>query len=268
MSFIRLFYFYKNYPLLKHRYFIELAYNGTTFNGWQIQKNAPSVQAAINEGLSHLCQELVNVVGCGRTDTGVHARNFYAHFDLEKPIKNNVQVVGNLNHYLSKEIVIYKIFEVNQDAHARFDATSRTYKYYILRSKDPFKNEFAYFYQGPLNVQLMNKGAKNLLQYSDFTSFSKLHTQVKTNICQLLDAEWTEDGNQLIFTISADRFLRNMVRAIVGTLLEIGRNKKSLDDLNTIIESKNRSNAGYSVPAKGLFLHQVNYPETKINLSL
>ncbi len=247
---------------MNHRYFIELAYNGTPFNGWQIQKNAPSVQETLNQALAHLCKEKVNVVGCGRTDTGVHARQFFAHFDLKVPMEETDPVVDHLNHFLPKEIVVFRIFKVAKETHARFDAISRTYRYYILRKKDPFQQEFTHFYHGLLNVDQMNKGSEVLMKYRDFTSFSKVKTQVKTNICEIREAHWKEQGNLMIFTITADRFLRNMVRAIVGTLLDVGRNKITPKMVGEIIESKNRSNAGYSVPAKGLFLEKVEYPES------
>ncbi|MCB2219241.1 MAG: tRNA pseudouridine(38-40) synthase TruA [Bacteroidetes bacterium] len=244
-----------------HRYFIKLAYDGTPYNGWQIQKNAPSVQAVINEALTQLCRESINVVGCGRTDTGVHARVFYAHFDLSNPLEDLLGLVRNLNHYLPKSIVIFNIFPVSPDAHARFDAILRTYRYYILRSKDPFKQAFSYFYHGPLDISIMNEGAELMQNFHDFTSFSKVKTQTKTNLCQIKEAYWTIEDNLLVFTISADRFLRNMVRAIVGTLLDMGKHKITLDELSAIIEHKNRAEAGYSVPAKGLFLENVIYPD-------
>ncbi|HPE58514.1 MAG TPA: tRNA pseudouridine(38-40) synthase TruA [Bacteroidales bacterium] len=245
-----------------HRYFLHLAYDGTPFNGWQIQKNAPSVQETLNRALFHLCKEPINVVGCGRTDTGVHARNFYAHFDTITAIINPTLLVENLNNYLPKGILIYDLINVSQDAHARFDAISRTYKYYILREKDPFNQLYAHYYRGPLNIELMNTACEILIQHRDFTSFSKVKTDVKTFICEISEAKWTSEGNQLIFQISADRFLRNMVRAIVGTMLDIGKEKFSISDFNKIIESKNRSNAGYSVPAKGLFLENISYPSS------
>jgi tRNA pseudouridine38-40 synthase len=250
---------------LKKRYFIKLAYNGTSYNGWQVQKNAPSIQASINEALTHLCKERLNLVGCGRTDAGVHARAFYAHFDLTKPLEDLSSLVKNLNHYLSKNIVIFDIFPVAPDAHARFDATSRTYRYYILRTKDPFKQAFSYFYHGPLDMEMMNEGAEILRSFHDFTSFSKVKTQTKTNICDIKMANWILVENLLVFTITADRFLRNMVRAIVGTLLDVGKHKITLDEFSAIIEHKDRSKAGYSVPANGLFLEGVDYPDSVLS---
>ena len=245
----------------KYRYFIKLAYNGTNYHGWQIQDNAPTIQAIFNQALKHLIGEEVNVIGCGRTDTGVHAREFYAHFNLKNPINSELnELQRKLNSYLPVDIRVCDLFAVKPDMHSRFDAISRTYKYYITRAKDPFNHEFAWFVYGDLNVNLMNKGAQLLLDYSDFTSFSKTGTQVKTNNCKISEAFWEEENEKLIFTITADRFLRNMVRAIAGTLLELGKEKITLEDFKIIIESKDRSNAGLSVPAKGLFLYSVRYP--------
>lgn len=248
---------------VKNRYFIKLAYKGTNYHGWQLQGNTPTVQLAINNALSTILRKEVNITGCGRTDTGVHASNFYAHFDLEKKINTDdlQKLTYKLNNFLSKDIVIFEIFAVHPEAHARFDANSRTYQYFISKRKNPFTHDISYYLFGNIDIELMNKGAKILFDYSDFTSFSKSNTQVKTNICKIIKAEWSKKEDQIIFTISADRFLRNMVRAIVGTLINLGLNKINLDDIKEIIESKNRSNAGYSVPAKGLFLTEVKYPE-------
>lgn len=245
------------------RYFIELAYNGKNYNGWQIQDNAPSVQQTINEAISVVLQKKINIVGCGRTDTGVHARQFFAHFDLEVsnqklPIKS---LINKLNGILPSDISIYNIFLVQSELHARFSAIKRTYEYKITRRKDPFDFEYAYYYPFQLNVGLMNKAANLLLTYSDFTSFSKVNTQVKTNICKIEKVHWQENGQLLVFQITADRFLRNMVRAIVGTLIDVGKGKISNQDFETIIDTKNRSNAGFSVPAKGLCLTEVSYPD-------
>lgn len=251
---------------MKQRYFIELAYNGKNYNGWQIQENAPSVQAALNKAISIALQEKVNIVGCGRTDTGVHAQQFYAHFDLENsPLEIDYNKLKNkLNGILPWDISIYNIFQVKTDLHARFSAIKRSYVYKISKRKDPFEHDFTYYHPHQLNKEKMNEAAILLLSYSDFTSFSKLHTQVKTNNCKIESAEWFEEDHLLIFKISADRFLRNMVRAIVGTLIDIGREKISIQEFKTIIESKNRSNAGYSVPAKGLYLTEVIYSDFSI----
>ena len=245
------------------RYFIELSYNGQNYNGWQIQENAPSIQQAINEAISTVLQQKINIVGCGRTDTGVHARQFFAHVDLNIDTKelDLTKIVKKLNGILSWDISIYKIFPVNSELHARFSATKRSYEYIISSCKDPFKHDYAYYHPYYLNIEKMNEAAALLLTYSDFTSFSKLHKQTKTNNCKIEEAQWIEKDHLLIFKISADRFLRNMVRAIVGTLIDVGREKISIEDIKTIIESKNRSSAGFSVPAKGLYLTEVIYSD-------
>lgn len=251
---------------MMQRYFLELAYNGKNYNGWQVQDNAPSVQQAINDAISVVLQQKVNIVGCGRTDTGVHARQFYAHFDTEDyPQELDLNSLKNkLNGILSSDISIYSIFPVKTDLHARFSAIKRTYEYKITTRKDPFDFDYTYYLPYSLNIDLLNEAANLLLTYSDFTSFSKLHTQVKTNNCKIEKAHWESKDHSLVFKISADRFLRNMVRAIVGTLIDVGREKISIQDFKTIIESKNRSNAGLSVPAKGLYLTEVKYPDFTI----
>lgn len=245
------------------RYFLKFSFNGTSYHGWQMQNNSVSVQEVINEGLSRILREKINVCGAGRTDTGVHAKEFFAHFntlnDLSKDERKNL--VYRLNKYFPDDIAIHNIISVKPEAHARFDATSRTYKYFITQKKDPFGREFSFFLLGEIDFALMNEAAKLLFNYSDFSSFSKADTQVKTNNCKIMSAKWTEENDKLIFTIKADRFLRNMVRAIVGTLLDIGRKRISLDDFNNIIKSKNRSEAGYSVPGHGLFLYKIEYPD-------
>jgi tRNA pseudouridine38-40 synthase len=249
--------------ILPNRYFIKLAFNGKNYHGWQMQDNALTIQSVINDALSKLLEEEINVTGCGRTDTGVHAKEFYAHFDINKILNKNDRdnIVFKLNNFLDDRIVIFNIIPVKPGSHARFDAISRTYQYFITRQKDPFDNDFSYYVYGDINIDLMNEGAKILYEYEDFTSFSKLHSDVKTNNCKVLYAKWAANKDKLIFTITADRFLRNMVRAIVGTLLDIGKKKISLKDFRKIIESKNRSDAGYSVPAKGLFLTKIEYPD-------
>ncbi len=242
-----------------NRYFIKIAYNGRNYHGWQIQENARTVQAEINDKLSTLVGKSINVVGCGRTDTGVHARNFFAHFDVASLGMDENQLSYKLDHFLPRDIVVLDLFKVSPDTHARFSALSRTYKYYITRKKDPFAAEFSYYYHGLLDLDGMQSACKYLLLQDDFTSFSKLHTQTHTNICNVLKAKWKEDGSKLIFTITADRFLRNMVRAIVGTLLEIGKGKLRPEDMERIIASGDRTQAGFSVPAEGLVLEEVKY---------
>lgn len=243
------------------RYFLKLTYRGTAYHGWQIQENAHTVQAEMNEKISVLCGEPVNVTGCGRTDTGVHARNFYLHFDLQQPLAFTPQdFVFKLNRFLPEDIAAYGVWEVPPEIHARFDANSRTYRYYISRQKNPFVQDMALIFMGKLDVKAMQQAARYLLDYEDFTSFSKLHTQTTSNLCRLAEAGWEQREQTLVFTITADRFLRNMVRAIVGTLLEIGKGKLKPEDMKTIIEAKDRSKAGFSAPAQGLFLEEVRYP--------
>jgi tRNA pseudouridine38-40 synthase len=244
------------------RYFIQLSYDGTNYHGWQLQQNAHSVQAELNEKLSTLLGESINVVGCGRTDAGVHARDFYAHFNKELLPFSEKDLAYKLNRFLPEDIAIGRIFSVDDEMHARFSAVSRTYKYYISRKKSPFNSLFNYFFEGPLDVPAMQDACAFLFQYEDFTSFSKLHTQTATNICKISTAKWELVNDELIFSITADRFLRNMVRAIVGTLLEIGKGKLKPEDMQQIIEAKDRSRAGFSVPAKGLFLEQIEYPDS------
>ena len=241
------------------RYFIHLAYNGANYCGWQIQPQSPSVQAELERCLSLKLGQPVSITGCGRTDTGVHARCYYAHFDIERPIDDCETLTQRLNAFLPNDIVLFRIFEVPLEQHARFDALSRTYHYQIARTKNPFHQDDAYAYYGPLDVNLMQQAADLLLQYTDFTSFSKLHTQVKTNNCRIMEARWLEQDGLLVFRIKADRFLRNMVRAIVGTLLEVGKSRMSLDEFRAVIERKDRCSAGESVPAQGLFLQEVDY---------
>lgn len=243
------------------RYFIQLSYKGTNYHGWQIQPNAISVQEVLEKTLSTVLRQKVEVVGAGRTDTGVHGSFFVLHFDVNEELGNPENLVYKLNSLLPTDIAIQKIWPVANNLHARFSAVSRTYKYYISTRKNPFKADTSFKYLLPLDIDKMNEAARILAEYEDFTSFSRLHTDVKTNNCKILWAEWEVVNTQLIFTIKADRFLRNMVRAIVGTLLEVGKGKLSLNDFRKIIEAKDRGAAGASAPAKGLFLVDVEYPE-------
>ena len=242
------------------RYFIELAYKGTYFHGWQIQPDAISVQEVLEKALSTKLQERISVTGAGRTDTGVHASFFVAHFDSPE-IFDIPKLIYGLNHLVGKDIAISKLYLVPKDTHARFDAISRSYEYRISFVKDPFAQEITSLFTKSLDVDLMNRASAILFNYIDFTSFSKLHTDTKTNNCKISEASWKQTGNFLVFTITADRFLRNMVRAIVGTLLDVGTKKISISDFKNIIESKNRSNAGSSAPPEGLFLTKIEYPE-------
>lgn len=249
------------------RYFIQLAYNGTAYHGWQIQENTvKTVQQVLNDMLSLLLNEKVFVTGCGRTDTGVHARDFYGHFDSTVDlILEHDKWIYKFNNALPADISIKKVFVVKENSSARFDAVSRTYEYIIAKKKDPFEIEKAWFLYGDLDIDKMNTAARMLFDHIDFTSFSKSNTQNFTNNCKILKAEWRADDDLLIFTISADRFLRNMVRAIVGTLIDVGKGKLSQEGFNEVINSKNRSNAGFSVPACGLYLVKVEYPNNNLS---
>jgi len=246
-----------------YRYFIQLSYKGTSYHGWQIQPNAISVQEVVEKTLSTVLRETVEVVGAGRTDTGVHASFFVLHFEVKEELSNFENLVYKLNSLLPNDIAFQKIWPVANDLHARFSAISRTYKYYISTKKNPFRTETSFKYLLPLDIDKMNDASHILAEFEDFTSFSRLHTDVKTNNCKILWAEWEVINTQIIFTIKADRFLRNMVRAIVGTLLEVGKGKLTLNDFRKIIEAKDRAAAGASAPAKGLFLVDVEYPEGK-----
>ncbi len=240
------------------RYFIDLSYKGTRYHGWQIQPNANSVQKELSETIATILQERIELVGAGRTDAGVHARQMFAHFDSNKEL--NTEFIYKFNSLLSNDIVIHNLLKVANNAHARFDATSRSYEYHIWLGRNPFLLETSWqIYQQNLDMEQMNKAAKLLLDYTDFECFSKVKTDVKTFQCKITEAFWQINGQKLIFHISANRFLRNMVRAIVGTLVEVGMKKKTIEDFRKVIESKNRSEAGVSVPAQGLFLTQVTY---------
>ncbi|MDH8702193.1 tRNA pseudouridine38-40 synthase [Dysgonomonadaceae bacterium PH5-43] len=242
------------------RYFIYLAYNGKNYCGWQIQPNGITIQETLEKALSILLRTNISITGAGRTDAGVNAKSMVAHFDYSENIDCN-NITDKLNRILPKDIVIYKVLEVKPDAHARFDAISRTYNYYITSQKDPFLNELSHRVTFNLDYNLMNEACKVLFEYTDFTSFSKLHTDVKTNNCKIMKAEWKQEGNCAVFTIQADRFLRNMVRAIVGTLLEVGRGKLNIEGFRRVIESKDRCKAGTSVPGNALFLSDIEYPK-------
>lgn len=244
-----------------HRYFVRLSYKGTAYHGWQIQPNAITVQETLQKAFSLLLKEDIAVIGAGRTDTGVHAINYFAHFELINGIDDLKQLVFKLNRFLKNDIAVHAVFPVKEDIHARFSAISRTYEYRIHRKKNPFLTDTSLYMYENLDFEAMNSAAKILFDYKDFTSFSKLHTDTKTNFCKIIRAEWIQRGEQYIFIIEADRFLRNMVRAITGTLLDVGRKKISENDFRKIIESKNRSAAGVSVPAHGLFLTEIKYPE-------
>lgn len=240
------------------RYFIELSYKGTNYHGWQIQPDVNSVQEEITKAFETILQEKIQIVGAGRTDAGVHASQMFAHVDTTKEL--TTEYIHKFNTILPNDIVIRTITKVLDEKHARFDAISRSYEYRILIGRDPFLLDTTWqIHKNKIQIDKMNKAAKVLFQYEDFESFSKVKTDVKTFNCTIMRAEWRREGNQLIFYIKANRFLRNMVRAIVGTLLDVGLEKISIEDFRNIIESKKRSEAGLSVPAKGLFLTEVNY---------
>ena len=241
------------------RYFIYLSYDGARYHGWQIQPNGSSVQEVLGKALSTLLHESIEVTGAGRTDAGVNASLMVAHFDTEHTADN--QLAYRLNKFLPQDIAIHKIVPVKPEAHARFSATSRTYHYYVITAKTPFE-PYAYRFPQPLDFDKMNEAAKALFDYIDFTSFSKLHTDVKTNNCRIMAAQWEQVSPiKWQFTITADRFLRNMVRAIVGTLLDVGRGVLTLEQFREIIEKKDRCSAGMSVPGNALFLADITYPE-------
>ena len=242
------------------RYFVYLSYKGTNYHGWQIQPNSLTIQEVLNKSFSTLLRENTELTGAGRTDTGVHASYYVAHFDSSNEQLDNEKTVYKLNSFLPKDIAISSIVRVKADAHARFDATSRSYEYHISTKKNPFEIEFAHSLYSNLDINKMNEAAHCLYEYSDFTSFSKLHTDNKTNICKITNANWQLEDGKLVFSISADRFLRNMVRSIVGTLLNIGSGKETVQGFRNIIEAQNRNKAGQSVPPQGLYLTDIKYP--------
>ena len=243
------------------RYFIYLAYDGTNYHGWQIQPNGISVQECLMKALSTFLRCEIEVVGAGRTDAGVHASLMVAHFDYDG-LLDTVSVAEKLNRLLPPDISVYRVCRVKPEAHARFDATARTYKYYVTAVKYPFNRQYRWRIYSSLDYERMNEAARTLFEYSDFTSFSKLHTDVKTNNCRIMHAAWTQvDDVTWVFTIQADRFLRNMVRAVVGTLLEVGRGKLTVAGFRRVIDQKDRCKAGTSVPGNALFLVDVTYPE-------
>jgi tRNA pseudouridine38-40 synthase len=243
------------------RYFIEITYDGTPYHGWQRQPNAISVQEKLEEALSTLLRRNMSLTGAGRTDAGVHARQLFAHFDSEDRLDTE-HLKFRLNRYLPQAIAIKSIREVTAEAHARFDATARSYEYIVGTAKNPFHKERAFLVEQPLQMQAMQEGAKLLLGNKDFKCFSRSKTDVKTYICEIRNAGWAVHDDNLIFSITADRFLRNMVRAIVGTLLEIGRGKMTINELQSVILNRNRNMAGPSVPAHGLYLTAVTYPQS------
>ena len=241
------------------RYFITLSYDGTRFHGWQIQPNGISVQGELDRGLSLLLRSEIHTTGAGRTDAGVHARMMVAHFDFDSAI-DGPQLVYKLNKLLPRDISIQRVEHVSDDLHARFSATSRTYHYYLHTCKNPFLRHYSCELHYPLDFQLMNQAARMLTEYDDFGAFCKAHADVKTTLCRLMKAEWHQTSpTEWYFEITANRFLRNMVRAVVGTLIDVGRGRLSLDDFRRVVEGKRRSDAGESMPAEALFLWDIQY---------
>lgn len=249
------------------RFFLRLAYRGAPFHGWQVQPNALSVQGEVEKALSTVLRIPVSIVGAGRTDTGVNAREMYAHFDYDGDLTENTEkgrLLVSLNRLVGRDIAIHDVIPVPADAHARFDATMRSYKYFVAFEKTPFFYPFSWHCPNGLDIDLMNEAARILLETDDFTSFAKLHSDAKTNICKVTKAEWTMEGDSIaVFTISADRFLRNMVRAVVGTLVDVGRGKLTVEGFRKIIERKDRCAAGQSMPGEALFLWEVKYDYIK-----
>lgn len=243
------------------RYFVRFSYFGKSYHGWQRQPNAVTVQQLLEEAYSTLLRKEVCLMGAGRTDAGVHAREMFAHYDLEKPVQGK-DLIYRLNALLPDDIAVQEIRPVQAEAHARFDAVERSYEYRTIIKKDPFETDRAYYLKQVPDLGKMNEAAAMLLEFTDFKCFSKSNTDVKTYYCHLKKAVWTREDHMLIFSVTADRFLRNMVRAIVGTLLEVGLGSKGLEDVKGIIKSRDRSQAGVSVPAKGLYLTQVRYPDS------
>ncbi len=241
---------------------MRLSYRGAGFHGWQIQPNDNSVQETIEQAMATVLRHPVSITGAGRTDTGVNARMMVAHFDVDTLIADTAVLVRSLNGIVGRDIAIHTIFPVHDDAHARFDATSRTYKYFAHTLKSPFLYPLSWQCRPDMDFDLMNQAAAHLLEYRDFTSFSKLHTDVKTNNCVVTRAQWDRVGEQWVFTITADRFLRNMVRAVVGTLVEVGLHRITIDDFCRIIEQRDRCKAGTSMPPHPLFLWDITYPYT------
>ncbi len=242
------------------RYFMRLSYYGGNYCGWQIQPHDPSVQETLEKALATLLRTPTGITGAGRTDTAVNARTMVAHFDTQQPIAHVPTFIRSINGILPRDIAVYQIVPVHDTAHARFDASSRTYKYFTHDHKSPFLHRLSWQCRPGLDYALMNEAAAHLLQYTDFTSFSKLHTDVKTNNCRVTHAAWQQQGEQWVFTITADRFLRNMVRAVVGTLIDVGTHKITVQQFCEIIEKKDRCSAGTSMPGHALYLWDITYP--------
>jgi tRNA pseudouridine38-40 synthase len=246
------------------RYFLEVAYDGTRFHGWQVQPNALTVQEVLEDCLSKVLRESISTTGSGRTDTGVHASQQFVHFDTEQQLDLQ-HIVFRLNRILPDDIAVNNLFLVKNEAHARYDAFARTYHYHITLRKNPYKRQYAWYHSRPLNIDKMNEAAAILLKYEDFTTFSKVKGDTKHYRCEMYIAEWVQEENELLFTIRANRFLRGMVRLIVGTLVDVGRGKLTVEEFEKILASQNRSQSSAAAPSEGLFLAKVEYPESIFN---
>ena len=248
------------------RYFIYISFKGTSYHGWQVQPNSLTIQKIMDRALTLILGENISTIGAGRTDAGVHARIFCAHFDSARSsLDADKNLIFRLNRFLPHDIAVTSVRRVRPDSNARFSAISRTYKYYISLEKDPFSFDSSWYLYGEPDVESMNRASELLRGYSDFTSFAKLHSDNKTGTCRIFSARWEADGNFLVFTIKADRFLRNMVRAIVGTMIELGRRRISIEEFERIVASRDRAAAGTSAPARGLFLCDIEYPAEIFN---
>jgi len=245
------------------RYFLEVSYKGTSYSGFQSQKNANTIQAEVEKAFKILLKEEIQLTGSSRTDTGVHALQNYFHFDTKSELSS--QLLYNLNALLPGDIAVRNLYKVRDEAHCRFDAITREYKYYVYQKKNPFLEGKAYYYPYTLDVELMQKAATIIKAYSDFTSFSKRNTQVKSFTCDIQESHWIIEGECFIYQVKANRFLRGMVRALVATMLKVGRNKTNPDNFRTIIESKDCTLADFSAPPEGLFLVQVAFPNNYFN---
>jgi tRNA pseudouridine38-40 synthase len=260
LYFGKVFYFYRKIIQVQ-RYFMELCFKGTEYHGWQYQPNAITIQQIAEETIGRFLGSKISLTGAGRTDTGVHASYFVAHFNSDSERLMPVsETIRKLNYMLPGDIAIFSIFPVGEKAHSRFSALSRTYKYFINRKKDPFRQETSCFIASKLDIDAMKKATAELFNYQDFGSFCRTNTDVRTNICNIMHAGWEEKDDMLVFTIKSNRFLRNMVRAIVGTLLRVGQNKLTIEEFKKIIEARDRREAGTSAIAQGLFLTDIEYP--------
>lgn len=242
------------------RYFLYLSYNGTNYHGWQVQDNAITVQQVLNESLSTLLRKDIMAMGSGRTDTGVHARMQVVHFDVEEEL-DGPQLVAKLNRFLPRDIAVHQMKAVHPEANTRFDATSRQYHYLMHTHKSPFLENLSYGFYQPLDVEAMNQACEKLLQWKDFECFSRVKTEVNNFYCDIFEAKWLTENENLLFSVRANRFLRGMVRAIVGTLIDVGQGKTGLNDFSDILESRDRRKAGRAVPPQGLYLNDIVYPE-------